>query len=125
MHPESLAFAAYHRAYHHPEADHSRMPHWQVLIAWHRDHGIYISTRDAFILARPVDWSREDHADLRSDADLTPGCYHITAAAGELPALLRIAHMHHVTHVSFERISTRKLHRLPITRLRCHLFNRL
>ena len=124
MHPAALARAAYNRAYNHPEADHARMPHWNTLIAWHRRHAILVTTPTAFLLSRPVTWSRDDHAELRTDRHPTPGAYHVTAAAGDPAALLEIARQHHATHISYERIHTTRLHRITITQLQRHLFTR-
>lgn len=117
MNPASLAEAAYHRQAHRPDVDIAALPLWRDVILWHIRHAIIISTPEAFVLARPVNWHRTDHADLRVDRRPTPGCFHIYAAAGSRIALAHLTKSFRVVAITYERPHTRKLHRLTTRQL--------
>lgn len=115
MKPYLSAHAAYHKG---------GAPYipWIDALDFHLQHGLVISDRQTFLMARPVvmAWPDIDHVSFRrpdpAAGEIADG-WHVWSAAGDLLPLIHHGWSKGATAVSFQRRGNERIHRYDLNRL--------
>lgn len=110
MNPYLTAFQEYEK--------HDRGYSWTDALEYHFQFGAVISTPDAFVMARPVQWDWEDDLHTMLGPVANGGdCWHVWVVAGDLAGLLKLARRHGVKWITYQRHGQDWLRHASIVRL--------